>query len=129
MLSDDIACNSRNVYPGSVFHNSDHALDLYGDDIEVDYRGYEVTVENFIRLLTGMLNCCIFLDMKIEVDGLGRVLPGTPRSKQLLTDDRSNILVYMTGHGGDNFLKFQDFEEICSHDIADAFGQMWEKRR
>ncbi|QSL65585.1 hypothetical protein MERGE_002898 [Pneumocystis wakefieldiae] len=111
MLSDDIACNSRNVYPGSVFHNSDHALDLYGDDIEVDYRGYEVTVENFIRLLTG------------------RVLPGTPRSKQLLTDDRSNILVYMTGHGGDNFLKFQDFEEICSHDIADAFGQMWEKRR
>jgi hypothetical protein len=29
------------------------------------------------------------------------------RSKRLLTDEGSNILVYMTGHGGDGFLKFQ----------------------
>jgi GPI-anchor transamidase subunit K len=33
------------------------------------------------------------------------------------------------GHGGDEFLKFQDFEEICSKDLADAFEQMWEGRR
>jgi glycosylphosphatidylinositol transamidase (GPIT) subunit GPI8 len=54
MLADDIACNPRNSFPGTVFNNADRALDLYGDNIEVDYRGYEVTVENFIRLLTGM---------------------------------------------------------------------------
>ena len=30
-------------------------IDVYGDDVEVDYRGYEVTVENFVRLLTGRL--------------------------------------------------------------------------
>ena len=53
MLADDIACNPRNSFPGTVFNNADRALDLYGDNIEVDYRGYEVTVENFIRLLTG----------------------------------------------------------------------------
>lgn len=111
MLSDDIACNARNAFPGTIFHNADRALDLYGDDIEVDYRGYEVTVENFIRLLTG------------------RHPPNTPRSKQLLTDERSNIFIYMTGHGGDNFLKFQDCEEISSRDIADAFEQMREKKR
>jgi glycosylphosphatidylinositol transamidase (GPIT) subunit GPI8 len=35
----------------------------------------------------------------------------------------------MTGHGGDEFLKFQDAEEISSHDLADAFQQMFEKRR
>jgi phosphatidylinositol glycan class K len=35
----------------------------------------------------------------------------------------------MTGHGGEEFLKFQDNEEISSYDIADAFEQMWEKRR
>jgi len=35
----------------------------------------------------------------------------------------------MTGHGGDEFLKFQDNEEISSFDLADAFQQMWEKRR
>lgn len=35
----------------------------------------------------------------------------------------------MTGHGGNEFLKFQDAEEISSFDLADAFEQMWEKRR
>ena len=53
MLADDTACNTRNKFPGSVYANAGRRLDLYGDNIEVDYRGYEVTVENFIRVLTG----------------------------------------------------------------------------
>ncbi|KAH7135913.1 peptidase C13 family-domain-containing protein [Dendryphion nanum] len=111
MLPDDMACNPRNAFPGTVYNNADRALDLYGENIEVDYRGYEVTVENFIRLMTD------------------RVSEDMPRSKRLLTDDRSNILVYMTGHGGNEFLKFQDAEEISAFDLADAFEQMWEKKR
>ncbi|KAJ3156963.1 glycosylphosphatidylinositol anchor biosynthesis [Geranomyces variabilis] len=111
MLSDDVACNARNHFPATVYNNAGRFLDLYGRNIEVDYRGYEVTVENFIRLLTGRHESAV------------------PRSKRLLTDDRSNILLYMTGHGGDEFLKFQDAEEISSYDIADAFGQMHEKKR
>ncbi|ODV63510.1 GPI-anchor transamidase ASCRUDRAFT_23536, partial [Ascoidea rubescens DSM 1968] len=111
MLADDISCNSRNAFPGSVFNNAARQLDLYGDNIQVDYRGYEVTVENFIRLLT---------------DRWG---PEYPRSKRLLTDENSNVFVYMTGHGGDEFLKFQDAEEISSYDIADAFQQMFQKKR
>ncbi|KIJ58193.1 hypothetical protein HYDPIDRAFT_96436 [Hydnomerulius pinastri MD-312] len=111
MLADDVACNTRNKFPGSVYAKAGRHLDLYGENIEVDYRGYEVTVENFIRLLTG------------------RVDPSVPRSKRLLTDDRSNIFVYMTGHGGNEFLKFQDNEEISAFDIADAFEQMWQKKR
>lgn len=111
MLPDDMACNPRNIFPGTVYNNADRALDLYGDNIEVDYRGYEVTVENFIRLLTD------------------RVDANMPRSKRLLTDDRSNIFVYMTGHGGNEFLKFQDAEEISAFDIADALAQMHEKKR
>ncbi|KAI9863797.1 MAG: glycosylphosphatidylinositol anchor biosynthesis [Vezdaea acicularis] len=111
MLPDDMACNPRNAFPGTVYSNADRAVDLYGDNIEVDYRGYEVTVENFIRLLT---------------DRVGEEMP---RSKRLLTDDRSNILVYMTGHGGNEFLKFQDAEEISAFDLADAIEQMYEKKR
>ena len=38
-------------------------------------------------------------------------------------------MVYMTGHGGDGFLKFQDAEEITNIELADAFEQMWVKRR
>ncbi|KAG0262272.1 glycosylphosphatidylinositol anchor biosynthesis [Actinomortierella ambigua] len=111
MLADDVACNPRNIFPATVFNNKDRRLDLYGENVEVDYRGYEVTVENFIRMLTG------------------RVSKETPRSKQLLTDDQSNILVYMTGHGGEEFLKFQDAEEISAYDLGDAFQQMHEKKR
>lgn len=59
----------------------------------------------------------------------GRVDPSVPRSKRLLTDDRSNVFVYMTGHGGNEFLKFQDNEEISAFDLADAFEQMWQKKR
>lgn len=60
---------------------------------------------------------------------LGRMEPSVPRSKRLLTDERSNIFVYMTGHGGNEFLKFQDMEEISAFDIADAFEQMYQKKR
>jgi phosphatidylinositol glycan class K len=42
----------------------------------------------------------------------------------LLTDAGSNILIYMTGHGGDGFLKFQDSEEITNIELADAFEQV-----
>lgn len=35
----------------------------------------------------------------------------------------------MTGHGGDNFLKFQDSEEINAYDLAGAFEQMWQMKR
>ncbi|CAB3365404.1 Hypothetical predicted protein [Cloeon dipterum] len=111
MVADDMACNPRNPRPATVFNNANQHINVYGDDVEVDYRGYEVTVENFVRLLTG------------------RLPPGTPRSKQLLTDEGSNVLVYLTGHGGDGFLKFQDSEEITSQELADALEQMWEKRR
>lgn len=53
MLADDVACNSRNAFPATVYANKGKQMDLYGDAIEVDYRGYEVTVESFLRLLTG----------------------------------------------------------------------------
>ncbi len=36
-----------------MFNNKDHGVDLYGEEVEVDYRGYEVTVEAFLRTLTG----------------------------------------------------------------------------
>lgn len=111
MLADDMACNARNSYPAQVFNNENHQLNLYGDNVEVDYRGYEVTVENFLRVLTGRHESAV------------------PRSKRLLSDEGSHILLYMTGHGGDEFLKFQDSEELQSHDLADAVKQMKEKHR
>jgi phosphatidylinositol glycan class K len=111
MLADDMACDPRNPWPGTIFNNKHHHINVYGNDAEVDYRGDEVTVENFIRLLTG------------------RHPDGTPRSKKLLTDEGSNILIYLTGHGGDGFLKFQDKGELTATEFADAIEQMHQKGR
>lgn len=111
MIADDMACNPRNPRPATVFNNANQHINVYGADVEVDYRGYEVTVENFVRLLTG------------------RNENGTARSKRLLSDAGSNVLIYLTGHGGDGFLKFQDSEEITNQELADAIEQMWQKQR
>lgn len=54
MLADDIACNPRNLKPGRIFNEEDQTGDVYGESVEVDYRGDEVTAENLIRLLTGI---------------------------------------------------------------------------
>ncbi|KAJ7829035.1 peptidase C13 family-domain-containing protein [Mycena leptocephala] len=110
MLADDAACNARNKFPGSVYANPGGGL-IFTGQYRGRLSGYEVTVENFIRVLTG------------------RMEPSVPRSKRLLTDAHSNVFVYMTGHGGNEFLKFQDNEEISAFDIADAFEQMWQKKR
>jgi phosphatidylinositol glycan class K len=81
------------------------------EDVEVDYRGYEVTAENFVRLLTDRLDA------------------NMPRNKKLLSDQQSNVLIYLTGHGGDGFLKFQDAEELTEVDLADAIETMHEQKR
>lgn len=60
----------------------------------------KVTVENFLRVLTG------------------RHPPGTPLNRQLRPGPRSRVLVYMTGHGGDEFLKFHNHEEVGGEDLV-----------
>lgn len=42
MLADDMACNARNPKPATVFSHKNMELNVYGDDVEVDYRSYEV---------------------------------------------------------------------------------------
>uniref|UniRef100_A0AAV1VLP0 GPI-anchor transamidase n=1 Tax=Peronospora matthiolae TaxID=2874970 RepID=A0AAV1VLP0_9STRA len=111
MLADQMPCNARNCFPGQVFNSRTQKINLYGENVEVDYRGLEVSVANFITVLTG------------------RHEPGTPASKKLDTDENSNIFLYMSGHGGDGFLKFQDFEEISSQDLADSIQEMHVKKR
>jgi glycosylphosphatidylinositol transamidase (GPIT) subunit GPI8 len=114
MLPDDMACQPRaGQYPATIYNNRDHEINIYGleDDIEVDYRGTDVNVEMFLRLLTN------------------RNQENLPKSKRLLTDSDSNILIYMAGHGGDEFIKFNDQEEVSSTDLAQTFKQMFIQQR
>eukprot|EP01040_Poterioochromonas_malhamensis_P013621 gene13621-15009_t len=68
---------------------------------EVDYRGDEVNIELLQEL---------FLHK----------LPLTSRSK---------ILFYMTGHGGDEFFKFNDYEEFNAVALFDLFQQLYYHQR
>ena len=54
----------------------------------------------------------------------GRHPASTPRSKRLASGRDSTLLLYMTGHGGDEFLKFHDQEELLAADLAAALLQM-----
>jgi phosphatidylinositol glycan class K len=120
----DSLCDSRNPFPGEIYSTTRkdvllNSLRQQGynnstngyDGVEVDYRGDEVNVDSFLRLLTGRHHL------------------GTPASKVLKTDNESNILIFLTGHGGDEFLKFRDVEEISSQDLGFAFREMEFKGR
>ncbi|CAM9184630.1 unnamed protein product, partial [Ectocarpus sp. 12 AP-2014] len=207
MLADDMPCNARNPFPGGVYNSKDHELNLYEGDVEVDYRGEEVSVESFLRLLTGrtlpgtppskvipvqearphlshmsppvcailihvfslytrpsiptnhlqshhatswlwsslsiypFCLCCAALlfvaapspvclwpllpSRSIPLDNISCEHP----VQTLATDEHSNVLIYMNGHGGDQFLKFHDMEEVSSHDLGGALREMELKKR
>lgn len=46
MVADDMACNPRNPRPATVFNNVNQNINVYGDNVEVDYRGYEVCISH-----------------------------------------------------------------------------------
>lgn len=124
MNSMDPSCDARNPYPGELYStremetslnkmqkpdfNKSHHLDI---GVEVDYRGNEVSVDSFLRVLTG------------------RHRTGTVPSKVLQSDNDSNLLIFLSGHGGDGFFKFRDNEELSAEEIGYALKEMELKGR
>ena len=108
LLPDDWACQPRNgQWAGRMFNSPQHSLNLYEeDDVEVDYRGADVTVESFLRLLTGRHEDVV------------------AKSQRLQSDQHSAVLLYLSGHGGNGFLKFQDSEELSAVDLSSALHAM-----
>jgi len=110
MLADEFAINPRNPFKNRMHPDApSRSQSLYKEDIVIDYRGEDVTVNNFVRALTGR--------------GSGE------RGSVLQSDQDSHLLVYLTGHGGDQFFKFQDVDEIMASDLAAAFSQMQDEKK
>lgn len=105
--------DARNPFPGMQFASESRSLedDLFGDDVEVDYQGEDVNAESFLNLLT---------DRNLEY---------FPSSMRLRTNANSTIFIYLSGHGGDEFFKFQDTEEISSEDLGRAVHEMHSQQR
>lgn len=109
MVADDIPCDGRNPLKNAIFPEyarTGTGNSVYNADVEIDYRGTDVTVENFLRVL------------------VGRHEKGETPSRMLDLTSDTNLVVFLTGHGGDSFFKFQDGEELMTQDISDAFQQM-----
>jgi phosphatidylinositol glycan class K len=107
MMADEFPTNSRNPFKNSMDRASRKSL--YNDDTHIDYRGEDVTVQNFVNVLTGR-----------QPNGLLPILN---------SDQDSHVLIYLTGHGGDQFFKFQDEDEILAAELAAAFRQMHDTGR
>ena len=108
MIADEYAVNPRNVFANRILTAGKAGRSLYDEKTEIDYRGDDVTVQNMVNALTG------------------RQDTGLP---VLNSDENSQLLIYWTGHGGDQFFKFQDVEEIMSHHLAAVFRYMHEAKR
>ncbi len=108
MLPDNYACNPRNPLAGRM---EIEGRDYFPSDLEIDYRGDDITVETILNLIRG------------------RYPRGTPSSKRLDSTSESKVLIYMNGHGGHNFFKIQDTGVLQSEDLAGAFEEMKAKRR
>eukprot|EP01056_Protomagalhaensia_sp_Gyna25_P004931 Protomagalhaensia_sp_Gyna_25__4930@NODE_52_length_6070_cov_248_257005_g39_i0_p2_GENE_NODE_52_length_6070_cov_248_257005_g39_i0NODE_52_length_6070_cov_248_257005_g39_i0_p2_ORF_typecomplete_len297_score5_52Peptidase_C13/PF01650_18/5_1e52Peptidase_C14/PF00656_22/0_00056_NODE_52_length_6070_cov_248_257005_g39_i051456035 len=107
------ACDPRNIDHGRVYFEPSRLTDIYDTpgQVEVDLRGANVHSSSWMTLLSG------------------RRQRYAPWSSILKTNEHSNIFVYLSGHGGNQFTKFQDFDELSSDEIGEAFLELKVKRK
>lgn len=51
-----------------------------------------------------------------------------PKSLDNLNEE-SSLMIYVTGHGGDQFFKFQDEEELTAQDVANLMDKLFEEKK
>ena len=103
MLAGSVPCDARNALRPSMFGTASREVDLLPCNAQVDVRQDEVTVDAMLRILSGR-------HAATEM-GAARRLHAGPRTR---------LILYMTGHGGDGFLKFNDQFELAANELAAA---------
>ena len=129
VIADEFAVNARNPFKNRMHAEGIHRTGWYNNETEIDYRGSDVSVQMFMDALLG----------------------NAPKSLKNLNAN-SNLMIYVTGHGGDQFFKFQDEvrcisfldrflsfvfqslsrcfafqEELMAKDIANLMDKMYEE--
>ena len=107
MIADEYAINPRNPYKNGMYASGIKNANWYTEHTEIDYRSGDVTVQNFLDAVAGV----------------------APRSIQPKAGDKNNLLIYLTGHGGDQFFKFRDEEEITARDIANLMENLHKENK
>lgn len=106
VIADEYAINPRNPYKNRMHASGINQPSWYANHTEIDYRGSDVTVQMFMDALLG----------------------DAPKSLNNLNEN-SRLMIYLAGHGGDQFFKFQDEEELMAQDIANLMDRMFEEKK
>ncbi|KAI4838411.1 GPI-anchor transamidase [Plasmodium brasilianum] len=110
MIPFDQACNCRNIIEGTIFkeyeifpsENYDiHVRDNLYTNLNIDYKNDNVKDEQIRRVI------------RHRYDAF------SPKKNRLQTNGnkQKNLFIYMTGHGGVNFLKIQEFNIMSSFEF------------
>lgn len=107
---DDIAHDYDNPFDGEIYNHPDPDIkNVYPlIDGKIDYRGDDVTPENFLKVITGE-----------DMTGIG-----SGKTLQSTTDD--NVFFYFSDHGGDNILCFPN-DNLYADDLNNALKTMKDK--
>lgn len=89
MSYDDVASDSENPFPGKLF-NKPNGPDVYAG-CKIDYRGADVTPENFMAILRG--------------DSAGLKVNSTSR-KVLKSNANSKVFINFADHGAPGLIAF-----------------------
>lgn len=88
MLPSDHGCSPKTPFPGRLV-DYDKERNWQCEDIEVDFKGEDLTQENFVDVLRD------------------RTDPGYTFAKRIQTTNQSRIFMYLNGHGVDSTIKLQ----------------------
>lgn len=95
--------------------------DLYTFDTEVDYRGLDVSPEVLEAILLG--------ENTTHETPDGSPSISLPSHRRLPLHRDANVLLYMTGHGGEGFLKFHDKWELTYRHLSSILDKARDRGR
>ncbi|CDU17988.1 uncharacterized protein PY17X_0921600 [Plasmodium yoelii] len=110
MIPFDQACNCRNIIEGTIFKNYEKLPNEYinknmkenlYNKLNIDYKNDNINDEQLKKVIRHRNNSF------------------TPYNNRLYTNEykKKNLFIYITGHGGINFLKIQEFSIISSSEF------------
>merc|ERR1712176_1202550 len=107
MAYDDIANNRQNPFPGQLFNkptaSGEPGVDVYAG-CNIDYKGRDVTPQNFMNVLTG-----------------------TASGKKLESTSEDNVFVFFSDHGAPGLIAFPN-EVLHKSDLQSTFQTMADKK-
>jgi legumain len=101
MMYDDVATSESNPFPGKLFNkpSDGEGYDVYAG-CEIDYRGDDVTPENFLAVLTG-----------------------TASGKKLESTEEDNVFIFFVDHGAPGLISFPS-DDLHKVQLQNALQQM-----